>query len=144
MNEYQIAALCGGAIAALWVLAYILCWVGQWAWAWVDDSEVGKVSLLISWIAGVTGYEYVIKSYSSSFVWKKKGKRDSSADWGFVPFFNIALITSSVPMVVVLCFNLYQVAISILIAAMLAWVARFSRRHKKLFDKHVVDKDAHK
>lgn len=144
MNEYEIASIVGGAIAIGWILAYVFCWIGQRVWAWVDDSEAEKVSPLICWIAKSLGYLRVKKDWDSDFIWKTKGQSDSGSTWGFTPFIKMLLLTSFMPIALILSIKIYPVAISLLIAAVIAWVARFSRRHKKLFDKHIVDKEAHK
>ena len=38
-NEYEIAFMLGCIFIGLLVLAYILSWACQWAWAWIDDKK---------------------------------------------------------------------------------------------------------
>jgi hypothetical protein len=163
MNEYQIASIVGGVIAVGWFVAYVLCWLGQWAWAWVDDSEVGKRNWLASKI-NFSKWKYPVYLYSESFEngdkphgYAKDKKYNNTKcgglregvdyKYGFNTYGGIistTFITSLIPMFAVISFNLYPVTLAFLCVALIAWVARFSRRHKKLFDKHIVDKDAHK
>jgi hypothetical protein len=57
----------------------------------------------------------------------------------------IPVMLSSIvaPMLMVFVFEFYAVALFVLTLAIVANLARFARRHKKLFDKHLTDKDAH-
>jgi hypothetical protein len=137
MNEYQIASIVGCVIAISWIVAYFLCWTGQWAWAWVDDSKVGSKNLIIDFLTKRAGY-----TDRDSCVFPYYTPDGDSADgtWLFV---RALLITSLAPMLSVLCVKFYPVALFALLFLALAWATRFSRRHKKLFDKHIVDKDAH-
>jgi len=138
MNEYEIAILCGVAIAALWVLAYVLCWAGQRAWAWVDDSEPDSVNLITKYFAIRAGYKYEGK------FWKWRDPSGSGTDFIKLEHKDLIMAYSTlIPIFAVICFKFYAVFLVILVACGLAWVARFSRRHKKLFDKHIKDKDAH-
>jgi hypothetical protein len=141
INEYEIAFLCGVVIAALWIVAYLLCRFGQWAWAWVDDAKVGKRNLIVNWLAMMQGYTHRDPGYDTEFVYWNKDKSDSAV--GILPFLQALLATSIAPMAIVIAFKLYAVTLIVLTLMVTAWVARFSRRHKKLFDKHIVDKDAH-
>jgi len=137
MNEYKIAILCGGIIVIGWIVAYVLCWIGQWAWAWVDDSKVGQRNLIVKYLANKNGFD---DYHGSVFDYKGKKKGYSDGLWSFMRAF---LFTVTLPFVLLMTIKLYPIALAILCMALVAWVARFSRRHKKLFDKHIVDKDAH-
>jgi hypothetical protein len=137
MNEYQIASIVSGFIAISWILAYLLCWAGQWAWAWVDDSKVGQRNLIVKYLANKNGFD----DYDSS-CFDYRGAQKGLSD-GFGSFIRAYLFTVMLPFILVITINFYPVTLAFLCVALIAWVARFSRRHKKLFDKHVVDKDAH-
>lgn len=136
MNEYEIAITVGVCLAAMWVLAYILCWIGQWAWAWINDSEVGKRNKMVEVIALRVGYEIVDYIYMY-----RKNLRDTD---GEAPFFICGAALSISPLAMVMAFSYYPVSIGVATAATLAFMARFALRHKKLFDKHIVSKGAHK
>lgn len=167
MNEYQIAIWCGVTIAALWLVAYILCWIGQWAWAWVDDDEIDSSN----WLAGKIhfskwkypvynnygiGLEEAVKENKKPFGYAKDkkhenksiGKLTEGVDYKYSHsvgggIITLSFLTSLLPILFVVSLHFYPIVLAVLILATIAWVARFSRRHKKLFDKHIQDKDAH-
>lgn len=140
MNEYQICIAVGGCIAAFVLASYVLCWIGQWVWAWVDDSEIFECNVLI--------YCVMVKALryeSSGGVWDyikdtKSGTRKSD---GLIAF-ALLLSLSAVPLLSYLSFVFYQVFLCTASVVAIAYLARFARRHKKLFDKHVKNEDAHK
>ena len=140
MNEYQIAAISCIGLMAFWLVTYLLSWGIQWAWSWVDDSEIGKRNWIVRKIAHWRGYEDR-DTYISSFLYTDKSGDMSD---GSNPFFLVAFVTSIIPMTLVLSINFYPVALSVLTLTLIAHVARFSRRHKKIFDEHVKDKSVHK
>ena len=139
MNEYEIAGVVSGSIAAIWILVYILCWVGQWAWAWVDDAKVHKGNLIVGFLAKKYGFvdDGDKELYYHHPVIGGHGE-------GFIPFVGTLGVTSLIPVCLVVTFNFYPIVLSVLLFFVFAMLARFSRRHKKLFDKHIEDKDAHK
>ena len=141
MNEYQIAGYAWIGIIIFWYLAYILSWVVQWAWAWIDDSEIGKNNALIKKIASYMGYEETESRYSFNAYDHKSSGSSSDGVWQFHLF---VLITGIIPLTIVLSINFYPVALSLVTLTIIAHIARFSRRHKKIFDEHVKDKSAHK
>lgn len=141
-NAYQIAIGSGLIILAGWIVAYLLCWIGQWAWAWVDDSKAGDNNVLISKIlTKVFGLEYKKDRFNDMEWHSKSGSR--VFEYGlYVCMFWV--LTSLIPLAIVLCIKFYYVALSLFSLCCLMFLSRFARRHKKLFDKHVKDKEAHK
>ena len=185
MNEYEIAFTIGGCLAVLWIVAYILCWVGQWAWAWIDDSEAGKRSLFIKLFDKTKAVPYSEWKYP---VYNKGPKELAKAvDDGTVKSFDIfgyakdaklentsvhkieegidyiydsslrrkqdkspdshapiaLLISALTPIGSVLIFKVYPIALSVAVLCAVAYLARFTRRNKKMFDEHTKDKNAH-
>lgn len=145
MNAYCIAASAGVVIFAMWILAYILCWVGQWAWAWIDDSEVEGTNKLVKFLAmKVFGYGFFHAGRYRRFTDSDDYYKECRATDGEGPFFLSALLTALLPLAIVMAVDFYPVTIGIVTAIGLAMLARFSRRVKKQFDAHAKDKDAHK
>jgi len=139
INAYGIAFIVGILLSTCWFATYLLGWYVQWLWSWIDDSKVGRVSAVNSYVFGkLFGYEE-----SDSRAWNYKERCGLYYSDGIVAFFMVAFSLLFLPLLVVAASDFYHVTITVLVAAAVAWVARFSRRHKKLFDKHVNDKEAH-
>lgn len=69
---------------------------------------------------------------------QKKGETKTDAfSWLF-------FIAFWVPLSIYLVVKLYALALFVASLVAIAFVARFARRHKKLFDKHIKDPEAHK
>lgn len=137
MNIFQIAFVIGVFIFLGWIAAYILCWGAQRTWAWIDDSKVGEHNKMIELLARLWGYKRAGGCYS--YEHKTTYKRSD----GDGPFFITGVSVALVPLLVVCAFTFYPVTIGVLTSLALAFLTRMARRHKKLFDKHVTDKDAH-
>lgn len=119
-----------------WIAAYLASWVGSWIWAWVDDSEAPKKNPLITRSMHLMGWG------EGDWLWQyKKGEATSDGAVGFL-FPMLALIAT--PPLIALSVALYPLTLSIALAFLTARLARFARRHKKLFDKHLKDPEAHK
>lgn len=135
-NEYQIASALGIIIAIGWIVAYLLCWAGQWAWAWVDDSEMGKRNLMIKFLmTKLWGY----KLKDNYFLYQTQ----YSVSDGDGPFFLTGISTAFLPMSLLLCFNFYEMFLITMSIIGSAQLTRYVRRQQKLFVKHIKDKNAH-
>lgn len=127
----------GFAAAMLFLIA---TWAGAaWVhvWAWIDDGEPGSnpVAVLIARLRGWEPYA------TGPGVWTKPdGRSAHSMD----VYFPVLLTAFFLPAVLILGFEFYPFVLTGLALLAVAHVARFARRHKKLFDKHVKDPDAHK
>lgn len=128
----------GGILGTAWVVAYILSWIGAWIWSWVDECESPKENPLIEWSMRKMGWG------------KPKGwscwlySRNDDVSDGACGFFYPLLAVMIGPAAITILILLYPLTLSILLAVLLARLARFARRHKKLFDKHLKDPGAHK
>lgn len=126
----------GICLGASWIAAYFLSWCWAWTWAWVDDSKapdknplINKSMKLMGWNDGNWLYRYL-----------KDGEGSDGGRGFFFPFFGLVLF----PPLLVSAMAIYPVTLSIVLAYFIALIARFARRHKKLFDKHLKDPEAHK
>ena len=138
MNEYEIAGVIGGALALAWVAGLIFSRGGQRAWAWVDDAKAAKNNPLLVFVAKCFGYECDGSSYHQ---YRHHTRRDSlGAD---IFFWWPMLALAALPMTLLVMLNLYPITLMAAGAYLMAQLARYSRRHKKAFDKHVDDKVAH-
>lgn len=121
-----------------WVLLGIV-YIGQKMIAWVDDSEPGHniiIKYLMTKVFGYhcTGSEYCFDRY-------KQGDLESSGDLAlFMPILVLALM----PVTVQLILTFYSVSITLLVFALVMYLARYVRRLQKKFDSHCSDGNAHK
>ena len=126
----------GIILGAGWIAAYFLSWCWAWAWAWVDDSQAPSNNPLINKAMKVMGW----KDGNWIYRYLKDGE-GSDGERGFL-FPLLALIL--VPPFVASAIAVYPVTLAVFLAYLIARLARFARRHKKLFDKHLKDPEAHK
>lgn len=135
-GPFGLAAGLGLLLGLGWVALYFLSWAWAWSWAWIDDAKPPKSNPLISFSMRCMGWEIC------DYLWKfKKGDLKSDGECGFF-FPLLALIFG--PTLAVLAVTIYPVTLAAVTLLLLARLARFARRHKKLFDKHVKDPGAHK
>jgi hypothetical protein len=128
----------GFPLAALLMLAVLGGLVWSKAWAWIDDSEPGRnpVNDMLARLRGWTPYT----TESGSYFWWKDKKGETKCD----VIFAYAFTTLLLPLATFLSIKFYPLLLTVLTLLLLAYVARFARRHKKLFDKHLKDPEAHK
>jgi hypothetical protein len=146
--EYEAFNYTGAAATALglllslgWVCVYILGWVWAWTWAWIDDSNRPERNPVIDRSMKVFGF-----NPKQNRVWKYY---DHDQEWGegsdgAIGFFAPLVILFLAPLVMAFSFLFYPVTLTIFCLYLIARLARFARRHKKLFDKHIKDPEAHK
>jgi len=133
-------AVAGVALAVACGLIILLGKAWRHAWGWIDDSEPGRnpVLELIARLRGWTTFE--TKGTTSTYLWWKDKKGETRTD----PFIDLFLVVLFTPLSIYLVFKLYALALFVVSLLAIAFVARFARRHKKLFDKHIKDPEAHK
>jgi len=133
---YGFAVAIGLLLSVAWVACYILSWVWAWTWAWIDDSKSPRNNPLLSRTMKLMGW----KEGDWLYGYLKGGNGSDGESAFFYPL--LALLTAPCLGLTILVF--YPLAIGIAGAFGLAHITRFARRHKKLFDKHIKDPDAHK
>ena len=154
MNEYEIAVVVGSCLAVLWFVAYVFCWIGQRAWAWVDDSEAGDNWFYSKIISSFKGrHKYTVRWANGKIYGYIKNKADHGKHFGDVneseirgqfTFISLTfLIPMFSPIIALGAFKLYPITLSIAVLCAVAYLARFTRRNKKMFDEHTKDKNAH-
>lgn len=125
--------IAGVALSALLLLGIGLGKLWSHTWAWIDDCEPEE-NPFVNLLAKMRGWEPV--GYG---VWK-----DRKGEWQCDPYLAFFPITFAGPAVIFISLKLYPVTLTILALVATAHVARFARRNKKLFDKHLKDPEAHK
>lgn len=132
-----LALILGLALCMLWIFVAIGSSVWCWVWAWIDDAEAPKENRLMAFIMIKRGYT---RRDSECYPWEKDRSLSDGSGAFYIPL--VALTVA--PSFIVVAFLLYPVTIGAFTLYLLARLARFARRHKKLFDKHIADPDAHK
>lgn len=135
-GPFGIAAVLGLLLGVGWFALYLLSWVWAWSWAWIDDSKAPRANPLIGAVMRSMGWG----DGDWLYIYKKQGKGSDGERAFFFPL--ISLLFG--PLLAVLAVKLYAVTLTFVTLYLLARLARFARRHKKLFDKHIADPDAHK
>ena len=138
------ALVMGVALAIGWALLLLSASIWQRVWRWVDDDDGPKkpnyfIAKVMTWLG------FTRDRASSCFPWQRKGggcSDDISAGDCAIWYPLLALLVA--PLVVALCIRFYPIALAAGTLYLLARLARFARRHKKLFDKHIKDPEAHK
>lgn len=168
MNEYQMAFGLGASAFCFVGVAYILCYVCQWVWSWVDDGEMSSVNWLCE-KTRLTKWKYPVYNAHGDCLRRKRDRGDKPFGYAkdkknknkgvsgliegkdYVYSFNLSTTCLpfmfsllALPMAALIAFKLYPVTLFIGTSIAVAYLSRFARRSKKLFDKHVTDKDAHK
>jgi len=134
----------GGALAIGWGLTCLLAKLGCRAWNWIDDNDQPiKINPLLAWIMRRLGYEKASYETHQTFMsWSTPdGKKKTDGEFAF---FIPLLILFWAPTAIYIGLWLYPVTLAAITLFLIAYVARFARRHRKLFEKHLKDPDAHR
>lgn len=143
ITTFGIAGGLGVLLAGGWVALYFLSWIWAWIWAWIDDSEIPHNNPLILQVMKLMGYKSSYGCRIFEYICTRKGKEEKVSD-GICGFFYPFLALLILPVTTILAYVLYPATIGIFCIYLIARLARFARRHKKLFDKHIKDPQAHK
>lgn len=143
-NHTGAAATAIGILLSLgWVALYIFGWIWAWAWAWIDDADSPERNPIIDWSMGILGFMVASRERCWAYVGEGDEWSGRVSD-GAIGFFAPMLILFLGPIILALSFLFYPVTLTIFCLYLIARLARFARRHKKLFDKHIKDPEAHK
>jgi hypothetical protein len=145
----------GIACGMAWLLLILLAAGWRRAMAWVDDREdlESIPNPLIAVLMKRKGYTWQdtwkglnMRDGETWWRWCKPGKGSkqwdtSDADGAIATSFIVVVLA---PIVATAAFLFYPIAIAAGLLVLIAHIARFAKRHKKLFDKHIKDPLAHK
>jgi len=145
LTTYNPFVITGIVLSCLWAGAYILSWLIQWAWAWVDEGKISSNNQLIVKLFGELPKNYIKLSSSRAYNYAKiddSGResdlRDTSPN-SFKYLLLLPLIWFSM-----LCLNFWYISMWFGMAYAVAFTMRMARRGQKILTKHINDKDAHK
>ncbi|HEJ2104692.1 TPA: hypothetical protein SLV91_003651 [Pseudomonas aeruginosa] len=139
--DYLFTFILGLFLAFLWAFAVFLAWAWGRAWAWIDDSKPPRHNFLTRRVMVLLGFKL---QYDPWPVYQYMHSKNNFGSDGHIGFFAPILIAITSPSLLLLSFDIYPVTICGLTLFAVAHLARFARRHKKLFDKHIADPNAHK
>lgn len=123
--------------SAVWVAALLIGWIFVGAWAWIDDSNKVSHNPVVVFAMRLFGYK---KQNSNLYPYVNSKGIGADCFLATVPCALGAFLT---PAIIYISVKFYPVPIAIVIFILLAHLARFTRRHKKVFDEHIKDNSAH-
>lgn len=129
--------LVGIMAAACTLLLFPLSSAAASALAWVDDKKYKGRSPMTLWLARLWGYK---PKPNCDYHFVKGDKQKYVAD---IVGMSLLLVVVSFPGLY-LAVKFYEIPMGLALLYAIAHTARFARRHKKLFDEHVKDPEAHK
>lgn len=138
-SPFFIAFGLGLILAAGWFATVIGAGVWVRVWAWIDDAKPPKENPMIRLVMRLRGYEEDTEKWSAYKY--RKGEKKSDGDFATLLPMAAALVA---PSAFLAAFYLYPLTLTVITLYLMARLARFARRHKKLFDKHIADPNAHK
>ena len=159
MNEIQIFGITnyfvitGIVLSHIWAGAYILSWIIQWAWAWVDETKPSSFNWLAikvvkrkdGWYMNPLGF--ILNGMFYKYILIKDGKQYNEADYSpseIIGIFRSYFLVLPLIWFGVFCANYWNISMWFAMGISLAFVARLTRRGQKLLTSHMADKDAHK
>ena len=136
-----VALAAGFFLALVWIASIVGSKLWAMTWNWIDDGD-SKVEFNPLVLAVMRRLGYTNDRDSSCYPYQKNKGEDIS-DGSRAVFFPLLLLLFS-PLAIVIGYRLYPLTIAAITLFLLARLARFARRHRKLFDKHLKDPEAHK
>lgn len=159
MNEIQILTtynpfvVTGTVLSIVWALAYVLSWVVQLSWAWVDEAKVGSSNWVASkfirdelkegWVRTDGAWKY--KKYAKESKFGTTHGYIDCTDFDFIAHRGFPYIL--IPPLIwfaMLCLNFWWISMWFAMFFAVAFTMRMARRGQKILTAHINDKDAHK
>nr|WP_314585550.1 hypothetical protein [uncultured Pseudomonas sp.] len=140
-----LTAIAGFALSVGWLITYLFANLARKAWNWIDDNDDPvKRNPILDWLMPRLGYQIDQQhlNYGGKYIWEKNNGKDTSN--GDIAIFMPFLILLVFPTAIYIGLWLYPVTLTGIALFLIAYLARFARRHRKLFDKHLKDPDAHR
>jgi len=145
IGNHNIFVSLGTLLSLIWAGAYILSWIVQWAWAWVDEGKVKGDNFLAKKICS----ELPKGWKKSRDLWLYRKYDESGGYIGGTDFYPISGILRTyfgiLPLIwfSMLCLNFWYISMWFGMVAALAFTMRMARRGQKLLSAHIADKEAH-
>lgn len=146
MNAYQIFSwvditFCISIfLPILWLILIICSYFTVVVWNWIDDGDKKEIfNPVIKNIMFKLGYQLNKNWAVYTYQHEVKGESD-----GWHVLFGGFALCITIPWVILFSLVFYPSTLAIALLVLIAHLTRYARRHKKLFDLHIKDKNAHK
>ena len=165
---YMNVLIITGYLLAAHLTALSISAIASFVWAWVDDKETVGFNPYISILAKIRGCYYSAKEaerlirkgygartcHEDLLVAQWMGNNQKSHGYGEIRefldrykedtvkrdgFWLVSFILLLSPTIIWVSFLFYPIVLSAVSFWLIANLARYARRHKKLFDKHLKD-----
>ena len=155
LEMFKMAVGASLLIAVIIVIGIILGYIAAYSWKFIDDSDKVGDNLFFRILPNFNKkYKYKLLWVSGRLYGYSKDKRDDGKYWidcnnvncfskGELIGLNILILAAS-PVVLFGAIAVYPITIAAIILTVVAYLARFTRRLSKAFDKHTKDANAHK
>lgn len=146
LNEYEMAGLSTIILIIITVVGILSISIYNQAWAWIDDKEETDRNFIISKLYDTGDWKYYggYWRYYKGNSYKERTDQCDTVEEGINRVMVLTYLLLFTPISILLLAKIYIITLTLLLLGVIAYLTRFARRHKKLFDKHVVDKEAHK
>ena len=139
LNEFGMAIGLGVILFVLCVAIIVIEALWGVIFSFIDESEAPKRSKIIHKLALSMGF--TVRCETSFWGFYDSKNQMQSGCWVFMKH---SLSLSLSPVLILIAFKLYAITLFLLSATALLFLARFAFRAKKLMNKHIADKGAHK
>lgn len=146
LNIYQQALVIGGLLCLIPIVAYVIGWLCYHVYAWLDDGKMPEETLVTKAIVKLWGLSYRSTDEKRARILGHRYRYGGKGDWqtdGCSPIFVTSVILGLLPIIIILILDFILAAAIVVGSITVAHLARMCFRHRKLFDKHIKDKDAH-
>lgn len=129
----------------IYLLVILLGMFSTWLWNFIDDFDKPlRQNMVVRFGMRVIGFEPHPTPTSLRTGYQRIGST-SGEEYDSDNFIWVGgFLVFGTPAAIAVTKAYSQFVLSIAICVAVVFMARFMRRHKKLFDRHVADKDAHK
>jgi len=138
MNGYQIALIIGACAASTVFIAYVVSYLVQWIWSFIDESPMAHYNWFAHQLCRLWGF--TLNRPAQAYTHTKPGGGSSDGEG---PCFISILFLFCAPTVIWASIQFYPIALTVGTTFGIVFLARFSRRMFKRLGKHEKDPKAH-
>ena len=153
MNVFEIIigytpfVVTGVVLSGLWAGAYILSWIVQWSWSYVDEANINHKNWVANKFNRPLPNGWVRENrYWMYYQYDETGRQIAASDGEKLPILaRLSTYFGVLPLIWlgVLCLNYWYISMWLALAYGIAVTARMTRRGQKTLVKHINDVKAH-